>query len=90
MNLFNRCLSRYEEIGRLLVEQSMDDKNLQVTEEFESLESAGLEEDSRQQPCFGNNDNPIQIDPCKGHYEGGVVEYVQWFSDGEDTRYDIN
>jgi hypothetical protein len=40
-----------------------------------SLEAAGLEEDTRFQP---------------GHGFQSVPEYVQWFSDNEDSRYESN
>lgn len=83
--------AEYEELERLFVEQQRDD----VLDEFDwtpgtvDLVEAGLEE-SNQQPLFGNTDCSMQIDCCKGHIEGGVQQYLDWFSDGEDSRYECN
>lgn len=84
--LFNR--GRMESLEQLILEQSRDDMNLELPtdEEFVGIEESGLEEGSNQQPLFGNTDN----DSRPFHYEGGVQEYVEWFSDGEDSRYDTN
>lgn len=43
--------------------------------DFVSLEDAGFEEASRHQPNHG--------------FES-VHDYVMWFSDGEDSRYEMN
>ena len=88
MNL-NRSIKRnkWVTIERLMIEQVRDQLNIgQYDLETVSLVEAGIEEDSRQQPLFGNTDNMFQPVHC----EGGVVEYVEWFSDGEDSRYETN
>ena len=79
---------RKGEIESLLVQQAMDDKlNYQAREfgDSVSLEQAELEEDS-QQPLFGNTDGGGE----KERLDGGVNEYVEWFSDGEDSRFESN
>lgn len=79
---------RSSEIENLLVQQQMDDKLNYSSREFQSsvtLEQAGLEEDS-QQPLFGNTDGGS----AKERLDGGVSEYVEWFSDGEDSRFESN
>lgn len=78
------------ELQRLVIEQQMDDLGYVPRITAISLEAAGLEEDTNQQPMFGNTDNGLQTDDCKGRCEGGVVETVMWFSDGEDSRYEMN
>jgi len=91
MNL-NRLIKRakWSELEQLLLEQVRDDLGREPFQEHDSLEEAGIEEDTRQQPCFGNYDNGIDPDPCHGHYEGGVLDYVEWFYDGECPQHDIN
>lgn len=80
--------SKQAYIERLIMEQEYDQVGLELPSdsEFVGLEEAGLEEDSNQQPEFGNPDNIHR----PYHFEGGVQEYVEWFSDGEDSRYDYN
>jgi hypothetical protein len=79
---------RQGEINSLKYEQAMDDKLNYQAREFGnsvSLEQAGLEEDS-QQPLFGNTDGGAE----RERLDGGVSEYVEWFSDGEDSRFESN
>lgn len=51
---------------------------------FLSLEEAGLEEDTNAQPLFGDSVSGF------GRTHGSVPEYVAWFSDGEDSRFECN
>ena len=51
----------------------------------ETLEQAGLEECDA--PVFGFTAEPNHDYP---HTDGGVMEYLTWFSDGEDSRYEVN
>lgn len=85
MSLYRNA--RWTEIAALLIEQQRDDKQNAGLREFDSVsyEDAGLEE-SRQQPLWGNTDVAVKPDGL----EGGVCEYVAWFSDGEDSRYETN
>ena len=55
-----------------------------------SLEEAELEEDNNRQPQFGNPEHGDETDPCLGRYAGSVMEYINWFSDGEDSSYEDN
>jgi len=43
--------------------------------DFLTLEEAGLEEDNGRQPEHGTN---------------SVHDYIMWFSDNEDSRYEMN
>lgn len=63
---------------------------LYYKEDTTSLEEAGLEEDTNRQAVFGNVDHGLETDPCLGRYDGSVMEYVKWFSDGEDSRFEDN
>lgn len=56
-------------------EVSTEEVTLLSSECFTSLEAAGLEEQAQFQPSHG--------------YQS-VPEYVHWFSDGEDSRYEVN
>jgi len=79
---------RQGEIDSLKYEQAMDDKMDYRAREFGNsvtLEQAGLEEYS-QQPLFGNTDGGGE----RERLDGGVNEYVEWFSDGEDSRFESN
>lgn len=42
------------------------------------------DEEDAEQPIFGNPTHRVKTG--RGHMDGGVLEYVSWFSDGEDTR----
>lgn len=68
---------RTKTLEDLMLEQAYDDMGLEVgpIQETCSLEEAGLEEATRHQPSHGFQ---------------GVPEYVQWWSDGEDSRYEAN
>ena len=79
--------ARSAELARLMVEQTRDD----VLNDFDwipsiSLQDAGLEE-PQQCPVFGNTDIPMD---GKLHHEGSVIQYLEWFSDGEDSRYEMH
>jgi hypothetical protein len=80
-------VARSAELARLMVEQSRDD----ILNEFDwtpsvSLEDAGLEE-SQQCPVFGNTDVPMD---GKLHHEGSVIQYLEWFSDGDTLADDLH
>lgn len=57
-----------------------------------SLEDAGLEEDTRYQPIFGNTDSLKQASCAsfmnKCHASGSVFEYQAWFYDNESDWED--
>ena len=73
-----------QELERLIFEQKIDALNKPFREiETCTLEEAVLEEDNACQPVFGWH-NPT------GQDEGGVLEYLRWFSDKEDCRYETN
>ena len=84
MGMFFRN-GRSAELARLLLSQQYDEQmGLVETPEFErnvefcTLEEAGLEE-SGSEPVFGR-------DGQEG-LEGGVIEVVDWFYDGECPRW---
>lgn len=59
-----------------------------------SLEESGLEENTDKQPIFGfNNRKEIKHDDMFNEVNQpnhDVIEYVTWFSDGEDSRWEMN
>lgn len=78
------------ELQRLILAQQLD--HLNILPEPDSLivnltlEEAELEE-SQDQPMFGFT----QKSRAKKHScENGVVDLIAWFSDGEDSRYEVN
>lgn len=82
MGLFRT--GRFNELQGLILAQIADDTedaDASWGTEFVSLEEAGLEE-AASQPVFG-----IQGQEA---LRGGVVEQIDWFSDGEDSRYEAN
>jgi hypothetical protein len=97
---------RNKELARLVVEQELDDKmNItpaHMANECECVsidECQDLEECSmKQQPLFGNTDMGMIDDMqdnevngrIRGCIDGGVQEYVAWFYDGEDSRWETN
>lgn len=76
------------ELQALMLEQRLDDTRnagLCVPGETVSYQEAGLEEEV-DQPLCGSR----YFDPRNECSRGGVPEYIQWFSDGEDSRYETN
>lgn len=86
-------MNRNEELQLLLVEQQLDDVLGIGRQEFAGddaidIVDAGLEE-SGQCPVFGNVKR-CSDDTMECHIEGSVVQYLDWWSDGEDSRYERN
>lgn len=86
-------MKRNEELALLLVEQQLDDVLGIGRQEFSDDEAvniidAGLKE-SGQCPVVGNVKRcSDDVNEC--HNEGSVVQYLDWWSDGEDSRYERN
>lgn len=81
---------RWAEIKALMLEQQADAAGFPGTALLEqpetiSLVEAGLEE--KEMPMFGYADPGTKM---YDHVSGGVQEYITWFSDGEDSRYEAN
>lgn len=73
-----------QELQLLILEQQVDALNKPPRGiETCTLEEAELEEDTACQPIFGWCNTTPQD-------EGGVLEYLRWFSDKEDCRYETN
>lgn len=53
----------------------VDEMEWEDHEDFLSLEEAGLEEHTQKQPSHGFQ---------------SVHDYIAWFSDNEDSRYEMN
>jgi hypothetical protein len=65
-------------LRNMMLAQLLEDEPLVDDVEMLSLEEAGLEEDTRRQPLFG--------EPPHGFVEcptGGTLEYAAWFYDGD-------
>ena len=73
------------EIANLIIQQAMDDAELNQYPNSEVEESLP-DEEMHSQPLFGNTDNGI----TDVHLEGGIIEYIDWFNDCEDSRYECN
>lgn len=73
------------ELQMLILEQQVDALNKpQHHLDIVSLEDAGLEEDTRVEPIFGHTYARLES------VYGGVIEYVDWFSDNDDSRWEQN